>query len=231
MLILVILIGKNSFITDLLCTKLFGFDIDYAPYLKISIDKEHIKKEDLDYLNNIKEITKLKADDKCPNCDGKITENKSIEVGNIFDQGIKYSEALGLDFADETGNKKPVIMGAYGIGLGRVMATAIEIHHDDRGIIWPEEIAPFKVHLISLDGKNEEAGKVYNDLQKKGIEVLFDDREDKAPGEKFADADLIGCPIRLVISNKTLAQNSIELKYRNKKEFELVKLDKLTEAL
>ena len=178
-----------------------------------------------------KEITKLKADDKCPNCDGKITENKSIEVGNIFDQGIKYSEALGLDFADETGNKKPVIMGAYGIGLGRVMATAIEIHHDDRGIIWPEEIAPFKVHLISLAGKNEEAGKVYNDLQKKGIEVLFDDREDKAPGEKFADADLIGCPIRLVISNKTLAQNSIELKYRNKKEFELVKLDKLTEAL
>lgn len=178
-----------------------------------------------------KEVTKLENGSKCPKCKNKIEEKKSIEVGNIFDQGIKYSEALGLNFVDQNGDKRPVIMGAYGIGLGRVMATAVEISHDDRGIIWPENIAPFKIHLIVLDGKKEEADKIYNELNKNKIEVLYDDREDKAPGEKFADADLIGCPIRLVVSKKTLEKNSVELKYRNKKEFELIKLEDLNKAV
>lgn len=178
-----------------------------------------------------KEITKLKDGDKCPKCNSKMSEKKSIEVGNIFNNGTKYSEALGLEFTDENRNKKPVIMGAYGIGLGRVMATAVEVYHDDKGIIWPENIAPFKIHLIVLDGKNKEADKVYSELTEKGIEVLYDDREDKTPGEKFADADLIGCPIRLVISNKTLAQNNIELKYRNKKEFQLIKLTEIVKSI
>lgn len=171
-----------------------------------------------------KEITKLKTGDKCPKCGGEISEHKSIEVGNIFNQGTKYSEALGLEFSDESGNKHPVVMGAYGIGLGRVMGTAVEVHHDDRGILWPENIAPFRVHLIVLDGKNKEADEVYEGLAKQGIDVLYDDREDKSAGEKFADADLIGCPIRLVVSKKTLDKDSVELKYRNKKEFELIKL-------
>src|SRR3989338_5138671 len=127
-----------------------------------------------------------------------LVEKKSIEVGNIFDQGTKYSEALGLNFTDEDCNKKPVIMGAYGIGLGRVMATVVEVSSDEKGIIWPENIAPFKVHLISLE-QNEEAGKIYDDLQKSGVEVLYDDRENKTAGEKFADADLIGCPVRIVV--------------------------------
>ena len=119
-------------------------------------------------------------------------------------------------------------MGAYGIGLGRVMATAVEVHNDERGIIWPENMSPFKVHLVALDSKNKEADEVYSELTKNGVEVLYDDRDDKTAGEKFADADLIGCPIRLVVSNKTLAQDSIELKYRNKKEFELIKLAELS---
>lgn len=160
-----------------------------------------------------------------------LVEKKSIEVGNIFDQGIKYSEALGLYFLDEKGDKKPVIMGAYGIGLGRVMGTVVEIHHDDRGILWPENIAPFKVHLIVIDGRNKEAESVYEELTKKGIEVLYDDRDEKTPGEKFADADLIGCPIRVLISNKTLDKDSAELKYRNKKEFELVKLTEVAKII
>ena len=160
-----------------------------------------------------------------------LIEKKSIEVGNIFDQGTKYSEALGLEYSDEAGNKHPVIMGAYGIGLGRVMGTAVEVHHDDRGILWPENIAPFKVHLVSIDGHNKEAEEVYNQLNQAGIEVLYDDHEDKTPGEKFADADLIGCPVRLVISNRTLEKNSIELKYRNKKEFELIELTKINDML
>ena len=200
--------------------------------------------EKCEYAEN-KEITKLKDGDNCPTrlparsvggpdgqeCEGIVKEKKSIEVGNIFDQGTKYSEALGLYFIDESGNKKPVIMGAYGIGLGRVMATAVEIHSDERGIIWPENIAPFKVHLIVLDGKNDEADKVYSELKEKNVEVLYDDREDKTAGEKFADADLIGCPIRLVVSNKTLAQDSIELKHRNQKDFKLVKLKELAASL
>lgn len=185
-----------------------------------------------------KEITKLKDGDDCPTrlpdgqeCEGKVKEKKSIEVGNIFDQGTKYSEALGLSFVDESGNKKPVIMGAYGIGLGRVMATAVEVHNDERGIIWPENIAPFKVQLVVLDGKRKEADDLYLELSKKGIEVLYDDREDKTAGEKFADADLIGCPIRLVVSNKTLAQDRIEMKHRFSKELRLIKITEISKEL
>lgn len=176
------------------------------------------------------EITKLKEGDPCPKCDGRITENKSIEVGNIFPLGTKYSSALGLDFVDEKGDKNPVVMGSYGIGIGRVMATIVETHNDERGIIWPENIAPYKVHLISLE-QNEEAGKIYDDLQKSGIEVLYDDREGKTAGEKFADADLIGCPIRIVVSKKTLEKDSVELKLRNEKDFKLVELSEISRSI
>ncbi len=176
-----------------------------------------------------KEITKLKEGDDCPKCGGKITENKSIEVGNIFPLGTKYSSALGLDFVDEKGDKNPVVMGSYGIGIGRLMATIVETHNDERGILWPENIAPYKVHLISLE-QNESADKIYNDLQKSGVEVLYDDREGKTAGEKFADADLIGCPIRIVVSKKTLEKESVELKLRSEKDFKLVKLSEISKS-
>src|SRR3990167_624357 len=178
-----------------------------------------------EYAEN-QEITKLKEGDACPKCGGKIIEEKSIEVGNIFKYGVKYSEKIGLLFTNETGEKHPVISGAYGIGVSRLMATIVEIHNDEKGIIWPENVAPYKVHLISLD-QNEEAERIYNDLEKKSIEVLYDDREDKTAGEKFADADLIGCPIRIVVSKKTLEKESVEIEKRNKKEPKLVKLSDL----
>lgn len=192
-----------------------------------------------------KEITKLKDGDKCPTrlpdgqeCDGIVKEKKSIEVGNIFDQGTKYSEALGLYFVDEQGNKKPVIMGAYGIGLSRVMATVAEVHSDEKGIIWPENIAPFRIHLIVISDQrlatSEEkkaVDKIYSDLISKNIEVLYDDREDKTPGEKFADADLIGCPIRLVISKKTLEKESIEIKNRSSRDLKLIKITEISKEL
>jgi prolyl-tRNA synthetase len=181
---------------------------------KEAINKEVLDEKGLSHLGWTKE---------------KLLEKKSIEVGNIFDQGVKYSEALGLNFLDEKGNQKPVIMGAYGIGLGRVMGTAVEVHHDDRGIIWPENIAPFKYHLIVLDGKNKESEDVYKTLGEDN--VLYDDRDDKTPGEKFADADLIGCPVRIVVSNKTLEKSSIEVKYRNKKEFELIALTEISKII
>ncbi|KKT82649.1 MAG: hypothetical protein A3B99_04880 [Candidatus Yanofskybacteria bacterium RIFCSPHIGHO2_02_FULL_44_12b] len=174
---------------------------------------------------------------KCPKCGHGFTEEKSIEVGNIFKLGTKFSSALGLDFTDEAGAKKPVIMASYGIGPGRLMATAVEVSNDERGIIWPETIAPYRVHLVLLDEQGarskeqEVANKIYEDLSKKGIDVLYDDRQDKTAGEKFADADLLGCPVRLVVSKRTLEKDQVEIKMRNKKEVAFASLKDLLSQL
>jgi prolyl-tRNA synthetase len=183
-----------------------------------------------EYAEN-KEISKLDSGDQCPKCKGKIILEKAIEVGNIFPLGTKYSEAFNLKYTDEKGAKKHVVMGSYGIGLGRLMGTAVEVCHDDAGIIWPENISPFKFHLISLEGGEEKAEEIYNQLIKKGAEVLFDDRGGKTAGEKFADADLIGIPMRLLISHKTLEKGSFELKRRNSNNTELIPLTKLADLL
>lgn len=167
-----------------------------------------------DFAQN-KEIATVKNRDKCLKCGGKISESKSIEVGHIYKLGTKYSKALGLLYTDEKGEKHPVVMGSYGIGPGRVMGAIVEVYHDDKGIIWPKSVSPFAVHLIEIGGKNrKEAERLYGELQKRGVMVLWDDREDKTPGEKFADADLIGIPFRLVISEKTMEKDAIEVKDR-----------------
>lgn len=169
--------------------------------------------------------------DKCIECgNGEFIEEKAIEVGNIFKLKNKYTKPFELSVLDEKGEKKEVVMGCYGIGLGRLMGTVVETHHDERGIIWPEEVAPFKVHLISLN-KNKEAEEIYNELRKNNIEVLFDDREDVGAGAKFADSDLIGCPIRIVVSEKTLKDDSVELKKRNNAELKMVSTNKLIEEI
>lgn len=187
-----------------------------------------------DYAENV-EISKLKDGDSCTECgDGTIHEHKSIEAGNIFPLGTKYSEAFDLQFTDKDGQKKYVVMGSYGIGLGRLMGTIVETMHDDKGIIWPESVAPFKVHLVSLTSGDDEisrqADQVYQNLQAAGIEVLYDDRDAQA-GEKFADSDLIGIPYRVVISGKTMAENKVELKNRNSSEAVLVTVDELISKL
>lgn len=181
--------------------------------------------EKCDYAEN-KEVAKLKNGGKCGKCGGKIKEEKAIEVGNIFPLGTKYSKAFGLKFRDEKGEEKDVVMGSYGIGLGRVMATAVEVYHDEKGIIWPEAIAPFGVHLVELEGGN--GSKTYQDLQKKGIEVLFDDRNLSA-GEKFADADLLGMPWRVVISKKT--GDKVEVKRRGENKAEVMEVKKFLERI
>lgn len=142
----------------------------------------------------------------------------AVEVGNIFSFGTYYSEKMGVTFTDKDGIKKPVWFGSYGIGQTRVMGVIVEVFHDDKGIIWPEAVAPFKYHLIGLNGKGED---VYRKL---GDDCLFDDR-DAAAGVKFTDADLIGCPFRLVVSDKT--GDKIEVKRRTEKEVKLVNLDEL----
>ncbi|PIR41426.1 MAG: prolyl-tRNA synthetase [Candidatus Yanofskybacteria bacterium CG10_big_fil_rev_8_21_14_0_10_46_23] len=161
----------------------------------------------------------------------RLVERKSVEVGNIFKLGTRFSETLGLGFTDEDGRKKPVVMGSYGIGPGRVMGTIAELHNDDQGLIWPEAVTPFQVYLIGLDTGSIEAEKIYRQLLESGVEVLFDDRDSASPGEKFADADLLGIPYRVVVSPKTIKENSIELKSRQSSETELIKFSELLERI
>ena len=159
-------------------------------------------------------------------CRGVLKTDRAIEVGNVFKLGTRFSESFGLNFSDAEGVKKPVVMGSYGIGPTRIMGTLVEEYNDMRGIIWPEQVAPFKVHLLNLKVSGE---KVYSNLQKAGIEVLYDDREDASAGEKFADADLIGIPYRIVVSEKTLPK--IELKKRESEKMRLVEVEDLLKLL
>jgi len=129
-------------------------------------------------------------------------------------------------FIDKNGKKKSIIMGCYGIGIGRLMTAIIEVHHDKNGIIWPKQVAPFDIHLIAIENSKKvknQAEKIYKGLQKKSFEVLYDDRNE-SPGVKFVEADLIGIPIRIVVSEKTLRKQSVEIKKRNQKEGKLVKI-------
>lgn len=160
----------------------------------------------------------------------ELEKRKSIEVGNIFSLGTKFSEALELKYTDEKGDEKPVIMGSYGIGPARAMGTVVELLSDEKGIVWPEEIAPFKIHLVEIGGDDEKVRMYADDLYKKltdaGIEVLYDDRDARA-GEKFADSDLIGIPTRIVVSKKTLEANTVEKTDRKTGEVEMVKESEL----
>lgn len=159
----------------------------------------------------------IKEQDKCPQCGNTdLREDKAIETGNIFSLGIKFSDALDLTYIDEKGDKQKVIMGCYGIGPGRAMGTVVEALSDDKGLVWPVEIAPFKAHLIIV-GDNPEVKKlaegVYENLQKMEVEVLCDDR-DVRPGEKFADSDLFGIPLKIIVSEKTMQSGEYEVKER-----------------
>lgn len=159
-----------------------------------------------------------------------LTEKRGIEVGNIFQLGYHYTKLMkGATFIDEDGKEKSYYMGCYGIGIGRTMAAIVEAHHDDKGIIWPETIAPFQVHLISLPGGERLAKVVYDRLTKENIEVLWDDRVDASAGVKFADADLIGIPWRFVVSQKS--GDKIEVKKRNEEKTYLTQLEKITKQL
>lgn len=149
-----------------------------------------------------------------------LVEKKAIEVGNIFKLGTRFSELLSLQYRDENSALKPVVMGSYGIGLGRLMGTVVEALADERGIVWPESIAPFAVYLVSL-GKDEQAGQLYDALGRCGVEVFLDDR-DASAGEKFADADLLGMPRRVVVSEKSLKAGGVEVKERTEKNTRII---------
>jgi len=178
----------------------------------------------------IADIALARAGNGCPKCGGELSLSRGIEVGHVFKLGTFISERFGASFLDSDGKSRPIVMGSYGIGLGRLLAAVVEQSHDDKGIIWPLSVAPYQVYLcpLSLDKSAVApmAEKLYQALQKEGIEVLFDDRND-SPGIKFNDADLLGIPLRLTLSPRTLQAQSIEAKWRTEKETRLLPLDNL----
>jgi len=182
----------------------------------------------------VADIARAKAGEGCPRCGGKLSSMHGIEVGHIFKLGTFLSEKLGAFFIDEKGVSHPIVMGCYGIGLGRLLAAAIEQSHDDKGIIWPMPIAPYHIYLCPLyreDSKvSEVAENLYAELEAEGLEVLLDDREE-SPGVKFNDADLLGMPVRVTISPRTLEKGSVEVKKRSEKDSQLVPLEGVAQKL
>ena len=156
-----------------------------------------------------------------------LVEKKAIEVGNIFSLGFKFSEPFELTYKNEKGEDVPVFMGSYGIGITRLMGTVVEVLSDDKGIVWPTSIAPFHIHLVALGEDISEAEVIYKELVDSGVEVLFDDRAGVMAGEKFADADLLGMPIRIVVSKRSLENGGVEIKKRNESESQIVPLNEV----
>ena len=182
----------------------------------------------------IADIAKARVGDACPRCGHELSSTHGIEVGHVFKLGTIFSNQLGANYMDASGASHPCVMGCYGIGLDRLLSAAIEQNHDERGIIWPVPIAPYHIYLCPLYRENspvaEVADKLYADLEAAGLEVLFDDREE-SPGVKFNDADLLGIPLRVTISPRTLKSNSVELKRRAEKDFQLVPTDGIVTRL
>jgi prolyl-tRNA synthetase len=166
-----------------------------------------------DYEARFADIREVRETDVCPKCGGALRLQTAIEVGHIFKLETFYSEPLGATFLDEDGKEKPIVMGSYGIGPARTMAAIVEQHHDEHGIIWPRSVAPYDVHVIGLPGLEDRADEVAAKLDEAGDEVLLDDREQRA-GEKFADADLLGIPVRVTVGKKTLDDDSVDARSR-----------------
>jgi len=187
-----------------------------------------------DFCTNVEVKTE---EEKCKLCQATLKKTKAIEVGNIFPLGTYYSEKMGVNFTDKDGKRQPVWLASYGIGLTRAVGAIVEVHHDEKGIVWPKEVAPYDVHLVHIeDPTTEKFAKEVNDtLEKNGIEVLWDDRETVSVGAKFADADLIGIPVRLVVSKRN--GDKIELKERKSDpstssgQVELLSLDEVIKRL
>lgn len=179
------------------------------------------------------DISTAREGDLCPKCGAAMHEKKGIEVGHIFKLGYKYTEAMKLKVLDEKGKEVTPIMGCYGIGVNRTMAAVVEQNNDERGIIWPKSVAPFDVHLIGIAKKEEEiaaADEIYNMLIDAGVDVLYDDRK-ASPGFKFADADLIGIPLRITIGKSYFEKGMAEVKKRNEKDISLVNRESLVDEI
>jgi prolyl-tRNA synthetase len=180
------------------------------------------------------DVHDVREGDPCPKCGGRLELKRGVEVGNIFAYGTYYSDKLNATFLAEDGTRKPFVGGSYGIGIGRAVQTIIETHHDDKGIIWPPQVAPYHVHLLALPVNDDEvrakAEALVAELEKRDVEVLYDDRDESA-GVKFADADLIGIPLRVTVSKRNLKENAAELKLRSAAGSEMVPLPNAAERI
>jgi prolyl-tRNA synthetase len=183
-----------------------------------------------DYIPEFADIRQANEGDTCVLCGGKLLEQPAIELGHIFKLGTFYSVPFGATFLDEDGEEKPLMMGSYGIGPARTMAAIVEQHHDERGIAWPRSVAPYDVHIVALPGVESHADRAASALDEAGFDVLLDDRDARA-GEKFADADLIGCPFRVTVGRKAAEDDTVDLRERGKGEDDSVKLDDLVSAM
>ncbi|MCU7491812.1 MAG: proline--tRNA ligase [Ignavibacteria bacterium] len=181
------------------------------------------------------DLRTVQAGEVCTRCGEKLDVFKAIELGHIFKLGTRYSEAMGATFLDEQGKVNPIIMGSYGIGVERVIACYIEQHNDEKGIIWDNTLAPYQFHLMGLNMKKQEvidaSNKIYNDLMDMGYDVLFDDRVDAQAGFKFNDADLLGLPVQVIVGDKNLKENKVEVKVRKTGERFTIEIDKLYNKL
>jgi len=185
------------------------------------------------------EIATLAEGDKNPENGELLAWKTGVEVGNIFDLGTRFSDSFDVTFQDENGERKKAVMGCYGIGTTRLVGPIVEASHDEKGMIWPISVAPYHVHLVTLKSEdadvqtriNSTAQEMYDGLWAEGIEVLWDDRDGISPGEKFADADLIGLPLRVVVSEKTLKEDAVECKSRKEAEVRLVKIEDVIEHI
>lgn len=170
-----------------------------------------------DYAPRFADLREAREGDRCPSCGGRLRFQTAIEVGHIFKLGSRYSQPLGATFLDEDGSERPLVMGSYGIGPGRVLAAAVEQSHDELGIVWPAPLAPYDVHVLALHGGAPEvlgrAQELARELSGAGLTVLLDDREQR-PGEKFADADLVGMPVRVTVGKKTLEDDAVDVRVR-----------------
>jgi prolyl-tRNA synthetase len=192
-------------------------------YINVNYDRDY--KADI-----VADIALAEEGFECPNCAQPMHASRGVEAGNIFKLGTRYTAALGANYLDEAGKEHPIVMGSYGIGSGRLLACVAEEHHDEKGLLWPISVAPFDVHLVALRGGNEEAEELYTSLKSAGLEVLYDDR-DETPGVKFNDADLIGLPIRITVSERSLKERGVELKLRQETEKRIVRIDKVEEDI
>jgi prolyl-tRNA synthetase len=179
-----------------------------------------------DYEARFADLREIREGDACPSCGGHLHLQVAIEVGHIFKLETKYSAPLGATFLDEDGSEKPLVMGSYGIGPARMMAAAVEQSHDESGIVWPRAIAPYDVHLVALPGAEQHAEEAAGILDEAGAEVLLDDRDARA-GEKFADADLIGIPLRVTVGKKTLEDGAADVRERKTGEERRIALAEL----
>jgi prolyl-tRNA synthetase len=166
-----------------------------------------------DYEPRFADIRQANAGDACPMCGGRLISQPALELGHIFKLGTFYSESFRAMYLDEDGRERPLVMGSYGIGPGRTIAAIVEQHHDERGITWPAAVAPYDAHVVALPGVEEQAAQAAFDLDAAGYDVLLDDRDLRA-GEKFADADLIGCPLRVTVGKKTIDDGAVDLRDR-----------------